>query len=79
MRYILAVVGLFGMVAGIVICIIGYQHNRYDTFSVELLTIETIVGSGLLVAGAVFFSIGGATYDIVAAIERSRPPQKLEQ
>ena len=70
MRHLLVVVGFLGMVMGIGFIFTGFQGPPGS---------GNIVGSGLLVTGAVFFALGSATCDIVAAIERSRPPQNKEQ
>ena len=70
MRYLLTLVGFLGMAWGIT-GILGEFR--------EPLSSRIIAASGLLVAGAVFFALGSATCDIVAAIERSRPPQNKEQ
>jgi drug/metabolite transporter (DMT)-like permease len=70
MRHLLVVVGFLGMVMGIAAIFLGFQGPPGS---------GNIVGSGFLVTGAVFFALGSATCDIVAAIERSTPPQYKEQ
>ncbi len=69
MRYLLMVVGLLVMIGGL--------SNFSDPPGSPENT--NIIGSGLLVAGAVFFALGSAACDIVSAIERSRPPQKPDE
>ena len=68
MRYLLMVVGVIGMVMGI--ANFGNSPPHGPPLN------NHVIGAGLLVAGAVFFAIGAAIRDLVAAIEGSGPPQK---
>ncbi len=70
MRYLLIVVGLLGMFMGV--------NSVFSDFPLPPGS-GNILGPGLLVAGAVFFALGSAACDIVAAIEQSRPPHKPAQ
>jgi hypothetical protein len=70
MRYLCMVGGILGIVRGL-----GYIcGGLYPSHNVEQA--GYIVGSGFLVAGTVLLAVGLATWDIVAAIKRGRPPQK---
>jgi hypothetical protein len=64
MRYVLTTLGCFGV-------LIGIPAVRGEGLQIE--------GLAFLVAGAIGLAVGGATCDIVAAIERGRLPQKKEQ
>lgn len=59
MRYLLVIVGVLGLIVGVQE--LYGSPPQFKTF-----------GAAYLVAGAVFFAVGGATFDMVAAIRQAR-------